>query len=414
MNVAKGNTLRQRAEKRLGANKTKDPSHLSTEDAQKLIHELHVHQVELEIQNEQLQRTLTELEASTAQYVDFYEFTPVGYLTLDEGGRIQASNLTAATLLGIERSLLMEKPLELIIQPGSLPVFHLFLKTIFSAGRKQTAELKLINKGAEERFIYLEGMAMDNTTTGAARQCRVVMIDITKRKEMEKQIESFSYSVAHDLREPLRAIEGFSRILRRDLQDKLDDEARRKFDVIREKTAKMDQLITDLLEYSRLGRAKVTFIAGDLTNLAKEAWEELRSDHAERVITMKISPLPDCYCDEKLIRQVFANLIGNAVKFTEGKSSVTIEVEGHENANECVYQVKDNGIGFDMRYYDRLFQIFRRLHGDGEYEGTGVGLSIVKRIVELHGGRVWAEGMVGEGATFYFSLPKETQGFTNP
>ncbi len=222
-----------------------------------------------------------------------------------------------------------------------------------------------------------------------------------------KELESFSYSVSHDLREPLRAIDGFSRMLARDLSGKLDEAAKHKLDIIREKTRKMDQLIEDVLTFSRLGRRAMAVDVIDLEKLVVEVWNEIRENHPQSNITINVPHLAACSGDRNMIRQVLINLLTNAVKFTEEKATATIEVGGYEEGNESVYYVKDNGIGFDMRFADKLFRLFQRLHSEEDYKGTGVGLSIVKRIIERHGGRVWAEGKVNEGATFYFALPRK-------
>ncbi len=230
---------------------------------------------------------------------------------------------------------------------------------------------------------------------------------LTKKLESaNKELEAFSYSVSHDLRQPLRVIDGFSRTLLKDLEGKLDEATQRKFDTIRENTKKMDQLIKHILDFSRLGRQKLTIKETDMEKLATEAWKELQESYPERNIAMNISHLPFCHVDEPMLRQVFSNLFTNAIKFTKVREAAMIEVGGKEKEDHCVYYVKDNGAGFDMRFAHKLFKLFHRLHSDEEFEGTGVGLSFIKRIIERHGGRIWAEGKVNEGATFYFALPK--------
>jgi len=235
----------------------------------------------------------------------------------------------------------------------------------------------------------------------------MVKLRTAQLEEANRELESFSYSVSHDLRAPLRAIDGFSLMLLRDLKDELDEEAKRKLNVIRSSTAKMGQLIDDVLAFSRIGQQAMTMSDVDMHSLAADAWKDLAATEAGMNVAMKILPLPAGYGDGKYLRQVFVNLLSNAAKFTRQRSRAKIEVGGREDETENVYYVRDNGIGFDMKFYDRLFGIFQRLHRDEEYEGTGVGLSIVKRIVENHGGSVWAEGKVDEGAVFYFSLPRK-------
>ena len=225
-----------------------------------------------------------------------------------------------------------------------------------------------------------------------------------------KELEDFTYTVSHDLRTPLRAIGGFSRILEEDYGDKLDDEARRLIGVVRENTQRMGQLIDDLLTFSRLGRKPVAATSINMEALARSALAEIGAPAAAGRARIEIHPLPEAWGDPALIKQVWANLLSNAIKFSGKREQPVIEVSGPEDGAESVYCVKDNGAGFDMQYYDKLFGVFQRLHGnDDEFPGVGVGLAIVRRIVSRHGGRVWAEGKVDEGAAFYFSLPRGTQ-----
>lgn len=220
-----------------------------------------------------------------------------------------------------------------------------------------------------------------------------------------KELEGFSYSVSHDLRSPLRAIDGFSRMLQEDYGDKLDDEARRQIKVIRDSSQKMAQLIDDLLAFSRLGRKRISAEEVDMTALAQKVFSELRVASGARPLTFDLKPMPAARCDPALLQQVWANLLSNAIKFAGRRENPVIEAGGHANGADRIYYVKDNGAGFDMQYYDKLFGVFQRLHRADEFPGTGVGLAIVQRVVGRHGGRVWAEGKVNEGATFYFSLP---------
>ena len=221
------------------------------------------------------------------------------------------------------------------------------------------------------------------------------------------ELESFSYSVSHDLRAPLRAIHGFARILLEDHQAKLDPEAQRLLGVIDQNTRRMGQLIDDLLAFSRLGRKELASARVDMTEMAHVVADELRRTEPERngQLEVEIGTLLPAQGDRAVLRQVFSNLLQNAMKFTRAQPNARIEVGSRPDGKETVYFVKDNGAGFDPRYSDKLFGVFQRLHSNEEFEGTGVGLAIVKRIVQRHGGRVWAEGKVNEGATFYFTLP---------
>lgn len=237
------------------------------------------------------------------------------------------------------------------------------------------------------------------------------VIERTARLEAaNKELEAFSYSVSHDLRAPLRAIDGFSRIILEDYADKLDDEGKQFLNTIRQNTQKMSQLIDDLLVFSRLGQQELRASNIDMGKLAKAVSEELKLTVPERKLKFTIKALVPAQGDQAMIRQVFANLLSNAVKFTRPKDTALIEVGGLSKENENIFYIKDNGVGFDMQYMDKLFGVFQRLHSTEEFEGTGVGLAIVQRVIHRHGGRVWAEGKVGEGAAFYFTLPRENEG----
>ncbi|HSC07054.1 MAG TPA: CHASE3 domain-containing protein [Steroidobacteraceae bacterium] len=223
-----------------------------------------------------------------------------------------------------------------------------------------------------------------------------------------KELESFSYSVSHDLRSPLRAIDGFARILTEEHGSKLDDEGRRLLGVVRDNSQKMGRLIDDLLAFSRLGRKPLANTLINMKRLVEEVIEELQASDRKSP-ELVVGKLPPAQGDAVLVRQVWANLLANAMKFSGKREQPLIEVSGKENGAEIVYCVKDNGAGFDMQYYDKLFGVFQRLHGATEFAGTGVGLAIVQRVVARHGGRVWAEGKVNEGAAFYFSMPRGSQ-----
>ena len=222
-----------------------------------------------------------------------------------------------------------------------------------------------------------------------------------------RDMESFSYSVSHDLRTPLIAIRGFSGKLYKEYADRLDDRGRDLLDIVSGSAGKMEHLINDLLAFSRVSAREINHVRIDTGDLVREVVEELKLTLGERTVKVEIRNLPSAFGDPSMIRQVFSNLLSNALKFTEPKKNALIEVGGSERTGDQLYYVKDNGIGFEMKQGDRLFSIFQRLHDEKEFAGTGVGLAIVKRIIEKHGGTVWAEGRPGEGAIFSFTLPKK-------
>ncbi len=221
-----------------------------------------------------------------------------------------------------------------------------------------------------------------------------------------KELESFSYSVSHDLRAPLRAIDGYSQMLEEDYRDRLDDEGKRLLTVVRRESGKMGRLIDDLLAFSRLGRNPITAMAEiDMTALAKDVAQELLRDETPDRVRLDVWRLPPVRGDKSLLHQVWMNLLGNALKYAGSRPRPEILVTGEITNGEAVYRVADNGVGFDMRYAGKLFGVFQRLHSTEEFAGTGVGLAIVQRVVTRHGGSVRADGKVGEGATFTFTLP---------
>lgn len=281
--------------------------------------------------------------------------------------------------------------------------------------RMKSGEVRTMLRSAE--IIDLEGV-----------ECMVsVTRDITDRKRAEeeirnlneklaqrvnelteanKELDAFSASVSHDLRSPLMVVGGFTKLLLREHVDGLDAKGIDMLRTIQRSVGKMEALINDLLAFSRSGRKQLNLANVDMADLARATFEDLKETFSDRTVKFDLGAVPPAHADRSLVRQVFANLIANAVKFTKHREVATIEVKGWAEGERAMYSVKDNGVGFDMQSAGRLFNVFERLHRGEEFEGTGLGLSIVQRIVARHGGRTWAEGRVGEGATFYFSLPR--------
>ncbi len=280
------------------------------------------------------------------------------------------------------------------------------------------AEWRVRDRDGSLRWLMSRGRPFCDTEGQVVRYIGIVM-DITERKQMEEtlkerswqleaansELDSFAYSVSHDLRAPLRAIDGYARMILRMQGERFDENTTRQFNLIRDNAKIMGRLIDDLLALSRLGRAALSISLFDLEVLARDVWEEQKSYYADRSIEMTINPMPPATGDPSLIRQVLINLLSNAVKFSKARETPRIEIGGWRGETENVYYVRDNGVGFDMHYHDKLFGVFQRLHSGTDYEGSGVGLSIVQRIIHRHGGQVWAEGEIENGATFYFSLP---------
>lgn len=224
-------------------------------------------------------------------------------------------------------------------------------------------------------------------------------------QEANHELEAFSYSVSHDLRAPLRHMDGFSRILQQEYATQLPEEARHYLDRVRSATTHMSNLVEDLLQLSRLGRQSPQLSRVALRNLVEEAQAETLSVAGDRTIEWRIGALPESEVDAHLFLQVWVNLLSNAIKFSRNQPKAVIEIGSLEKDGETVVFVRDNGAGFDPRYADKLFGVFQRLHRQDEFEGTGIGLATVQRIIKKHGGRVWAESQPGQGATFYFTVP---------
>jgi len=222
-----------------------------------------------------------------------------------------------------------------------------------------------------------------------------------------RELESFAYSVSHDLRAPLRAIDGFTRILSEAQGSSLTDEGRRLCGLVRDNTRRMTAMIDDLLTLSRLGRASPRSTKVDMTALAEEVFREVTQLAGAERIDFQLGELPPAQGDPRLLRHLWINLLANAVKFSSRRERARIVVAAERRGDAVVYRVEDDGAGFDMRYADKLFGVFQRLHGAEEFEGTGVGLAICRRIVQRHGGSIWAEGGPGKGATFFFTLGSE-------
>jgi two-component system sensor histidine kinase/response regulator len=240
------------------------------------------------------------------------------------------------------------------------------------------------------------------------RMRRQLERDAEHVKALNEELEAFSYSVSHDLRAPVRHVSGFVDLLRRRAEGALDETSRRHLDTIGRAAARMGQLIDDLLAFSRMGRKDLLRTRVDVSLLVRDLVPEL---HAPDGVEWIVHGLPEVSGDPAMLRVVLSNLLGNALKYTRSRQRPRIEVGTVPGEDpETVIFVRDNGVGFDMQYADKLFGVFQRLHGSDEFEGTGIGLATVRRIIHRHGGRTWAEGAVDGGATFYFSLPDRKEG----
>ena len=279
-------------------------------------------------------------------------------------------------------------------------------QTVTAEGGRYSAREPAARSVFEARYSPLIG------DSGQTVGVLAIVRDVTERRRVEQELarsnaelEKFSYSVSHDLRAPLRAIDGFARALHEDHGSNLNADGQRLLGVIRDSAQRMGQLIDALLNFSRVGRQALVTTSVDLTAQAESVVDELRRTANGVAVEVTIHPLPTVAGDATLLRLVLANLIGNAFKFSRNRSHPRVEIGARREGSEVTCYVKDNGAGFDMRFKDKLFGVFQRLHHVEEFEGTGVGLALAQRIIDRHDGRIWAEGKLNEGATFYFALP---------
>ncbi len=248
-----------------------------------------------------------------------------------------------------------------------------------------------------------------------AEELEAQLLEKTEQLQVaNKELDDFAYSVSHDLRAPLRAIEGFSRILLEDFSSQLDIEARRFLEIVTTSAAKMQRLIDDLLSFSRLSRATLEPVKLNMNEIVSAAVQEASQKNFGRDVKVTVHPLPSASGDPVLVRKILEQLISNAFKFSSKQPEPAIEIGTLRDGKDVAFSVADNGVGFDMQYASKLFGVFQRLHAPEEFEGTGIGLAIVQRIVHRHGGRVWAEAKLNQGATFYFSLPEAPQTSSAP
>ncbi len=360
--------LRKRAEKKISKSADSNIQDLSPEEIKKLVHDLSVHQIELEMQVDELQKSKADAAEAQEKYSDLYNFAPVGYFTLNSKGDITETNITGASLLGTDKRSLVNKPFLLFVAPEGLKNFQSHLEESLKTKSKQAIRLRLVRKDHSLINVLMHTIAVMDKGFYYYRSSVTDITEITRTQEALHESEAL-----------LRALTENSP------------------DAIYVKDTESRWLVANPALLHIVGRTA--------QEVVREIWKDFHTDTASRNIALTVNGMPKGYGDRTMIRQVFSNLLGNAVKFTKLRNLALVEVGGHTDRNENVYYVKDNGAGFDMAYYDKLFGIFQRLHRADEFEGTGVGLATVQRVIQRHGGRVWAEGKVDGGATFYFSLP---------
>jgi PAS domain S-box-containing protein len=374
----------------------------------------------------QLAATNREIEESREQFRAVTETANDAIVSGDVHGNIVYLNRAAEQLLGYTAQEALGRPLTLLMPQRFHAAHQAELKRFLATGQARmigrTNRLVGRNKRGEE---FPMEVSVSQWTTAKGVFFTAILRDVTAREEAaealkrsnkelqaaNKELEGFSYSVSHDLRAPLRAVSGFSKLLLEDHSEQFDAETRRKISVIHSESQRMGVLIDELLAFSQLGRRTIQMSDLDMTQLARTSFDTLTAgNHDGPSPDLDLGELPRANGDRVLMGQVWTNLLSNAIKFSSKQEHPTVTVGAISHHKEHVYFVRDNGAGFDPRYQSKLFGVFQRLHSHDQFPGTGVGLAIVQRIVVRHGGRVWAESQPNEGASFYFSLPKEAAG----
>lgn len=352
------------------------------------------------------------LRAAAEEIQDIYDNAPCGYHSVDENGIIIDINNTWLQWLKYGRSEVVNKMTfaDLLI-PEHAKRFKDSFEHFKKQGESRDEEFAAVRKDGSTFFILVNSTAIYDKD-GNYHKSRSTVIDFTEQKkalqrieQLNNELESFSYSVSHDLRAPLRSIDGYTQILIEDYAPKLDDEGRRVLNVVVNNARRMAKLIDDLLDFSRVGRKEISKTMINTESLVHAVISEMMAQEPGRIIDVSVGPLHESLGDPNLLRQVWLNFISNAFKYTRRCPQARVKIKSQKDGDEVVFIIEDNGTGFDMQYAGKLFGVFQRLHRQNDFEGTGVGLAIVHRIISRHGGRVWAEAKVGEGASFYFSLP---------
>jgi PAS domain S-box-containing protein len=378
-------------------------------------------------------RDITErkkIEEAALKLAAIVEYSDDSIIGKDLNGVIVSWNKGAERMFGYSAEEAIGRNISLLYPPEHAQDDRVIMDRLRSGDQIEHMETVRLSKSGKQIDVLVT-ISPIKERTGKVIGASKIARDITARKRAEQQVqklnaelndrvaelaasnkelESFSYSVSHDLRAPLRQIDGFSKILLTTAVQFLSPDAKECLQQIREGTRHMGQLVDDLLNFSRLGRQELIKQTVDLDALVRSIITELQQEIKERRVTWRVHPLPAAECDNALVKQVFRNLFSNALKFTRQRAETVIEVGHRVEDGQNVYFVRDNGVGFDMKYADKLFGVFQRLHLQEEFEGTGVGLATVQRIVLKHGGRIWAQAQLNGGATFSFTLRRSQSG----
>jgi chemotaxis family two-component system sensor kinase Cph1 len=418
-------SLRAMAEKRL----EEQPRQAGTAgDYVKLIAELTIHQEELNIQNEELKRLQLELEETRTKYFELFDLAPLGYITLTPQLIVKEANLEASKILECDRGMLINRGISSFVSPGSLESLYLHYRRV-AEGQVRKAEIITIQrKNGTEVKIQFESNLVGNRPEKGIRS---ILTDVTKLKNTEEalkrsnnelelvvqarlkdleksniELQHFAYVASHDLQEPLRMVISHLALLDKRYKDALDPEAREHLHFAVDGGMMMKALIDDLLTYSRIDSQVNALTPVNMNGVVAKTLTNLAFAIKETQAQVIVGEMPIIIADESQMFQVMLNLIGNSLKF-RGPEPPVIRITAEEQGNDWIFYVKDNGIGIKEDYAERIFVMFQRLHTKAEYPGTGIGLAIVKKVVEHHDGRIWVESEEGKGATFFFTIPKK-------
>ena len=358
-------------------------------------------------------RDITEKRKVEEKFHALLDSAPDATVIVNEKGVIQMANTQTEKLFGYSRHEIIGKPVEVFI-PVELRNRHVHHRADFA----KSSKVRAMGVGIELNAVKKDGtmfpveISLSPIQTNEGMLISAAIRDITHRKDLENELkkintelEAFTYSVSHDLRAPLRGIIGFTNVLEEEYSSKLDNEAKRITSIIKDNTIRMGRLIDDLLNFSRTGKQEIVKADFSTKAMVYEVINEITGQHGIDGIEWDIRELLPASGDISTIRQVWVNLISNAVKYSRNKPKPVIEIGSWLDNGFAVFYVKDNGVGFDEQYKDKLFRVFQRLHDADEFEGTGVGLAVVEKIISRHKGKVWAEGKMNEGAVFYFTVP---------
>jgi chemotaxis family two-component system sensor kinase Cph1 len=415
--------LRRNAEELLERLSTTTPP--EPEDATAIVHELRVHQIELEMQNEELRRAQVDLDAQREKYFELFNRAPVGYLAVHDKGIVGDANLAATRMLRVERRLLLGQPFSAFVLAADRDTYYLHDRWLRQTGEPQACELRLQRLGGNDDpvdpgffWAHLESQPQPDAD-GATLSARVTFTDITERKQAEealsvamrdlersnKDLEQFAYVASHDLQEPLRMVASYTELLRKRYQGKLDADADDFIGFAVDGAIRMQHLLEDLLDYSRVGTRGKAPEPVSAKTAVDQAIANLGVQIADSKAEVNSGELPMVMADETQLMRVFQNLIGNAIKFHRPDKVPHVEVSSEHAGGLWRFSVADSGIGIGSGDLEHIFEVFTRLNAADEYPGTGIGLAVCRRIVERLGGSIWVESSGEGGTVFCFTLP---------